>query len=178
MAARSGTVPWFESYDVEAEVEDLLTHIERCTGFALPAQQRAVIMSHATAKLDKNRQAYLEAKAAGKPVSTSRRAYLTDLQDTIFMAIPEEDLARMLLREQVLNDPSFYADAMHRAAGISEDELFMALSSSLKDMTVQDARAFVSKLWHGTIDDNARKYAEALKRPEREPQPVRPGNTV
>ena len=111
-------------------------------------------------------------------MSTSRRAYLTDLQDTIFMAIPEENLALMPLSQQVLNDPSFYADAMHSAAAISEDELFMALSSSLKDMTVQDARAFVSKLWHGTIDDNARKYAEALKRPEREPQPFRPGNTV
>ena len=178
MAARSGTVPWFESFDVEAEVADLLAHIERCTGFALPARQRAVIMSHATAKLDKNRQAHLDAKAAGKSVSTSRRAYLTELQDTIFMAIPEENLARMPLRELVLNDPEFYANAMHRAAAITEDELFMALSSSLNDMTVQDARAFVSKLWHSTIDDNSRKYAEALKRPEREPQPFRPGNTV
>ena len=71
-------------------------------------------------------------------MSTSRRAYLTDLQDTIFMA----------------------------------------LSSSLNDMKVQDARAFVSKLWHGTIDDNARKLAEALKRPERETMPLRPSNTV
>ena len=53
----------------------------------------------------------------------------------------------------------------------------MALSSSLKDMTVQDARAFVSKLWHNTIDDNARKYAEALKRPEREIMPLRSGHT-
>jgi len=162
VAARSGTVLWFDNFDVEAEVADLLVHIERCTGFALPARQRAVIMSHATAKLDKNRQAYLEAKAAGKSVSTSRRAYLTDLQETIFMAIPEENLALMPLSERVLNDPSFYADAMHRAAAISEDEIFMALSSSLKNMTVQDARVFVSKLWHGTIDDNARKYAEAL----------------
>lgn len=178
MVARLGKAPWFESFDVEAEVVELLAHIERCTGFALPARQRDVIMFHATAKLDKNLQAYLDAKAAGKSVSTSRRAYLTDLQDTIFMAIPEENLARMPLSEQVLNDPSFYADAMHRAAAISEDELFMALSSSLKDMTVQDARAFVSKLWHGTIDDNARKYAKALKRPERELQPFRPGNTV
>ena len=178
MAARSGTVPWFESFDVEAEVEDLLAHIERCTGFALPARKRDVIMSFAKSKLDRTRQAYLEAKAAGKPVSTSRRAYLTDLQDTIFMAIPEKNLALMPLREQVLNDPSFYADAMHSAAAISEDELFMALSSSLKDMTVQDARAFVSKLWHGTIDDNARKYAEALKRPEREIMPLRPGNSL
>ena len=178
MAARSGTVPWFESFDVEVEVEDLLTHIERCTGFALPARKRDVIMSFAKSKFDKTRQAYLETKAAGKPVSTSRRAYLTDLQDTIFMAIPEENFARMPLNEQVLNDPSFYADAMHRAAAISEDELFMALSSSLNDMTVHDARAFVSKLWHSTIDDNSRKYAEALKRPEREPQPFRPGNTV
>lgn len=178
MAARSGTVPWFDNFDVEAQVADLLAHIERCTGFALPARQRAVIMSHARAKLNRTRQAFLEAKAAGKPVPTSRLAYLTDLQDTIFMAIPEENLALMPLSEQVLNDPSFYADAMHRAAAISEDELFMALSSSLKDMTVQDARAFVSQLWHGTIDGNARKFAEALKRPEREPQPFRPGNTV
>tara|TARA_R110002167_G_scaffold2300_1_gene11769 strand:- start:21355 stop:21609 length:255 start_codon:yes stop_codon:yes gene_type:complete len=84
----------------------------------------------------------------------------------------------MPLSEQVLNDPSFYADAMHSAAAISEGELFMALSSSLKDMTVQDARAFVSTLWHGTIDDNARKYAEALKRPEREIMPLRPGNSL
>ena len=178
MAARSGTVPWFESFDVDAEVGGLLAHIERCTGFALPARKRDVIMSFAKSKFDKTRHAYLEAKVAGRPLSTSRRAYLTDLQDTIFMAIPEENLARMPLSEQVLNDPSFYADAMHRAAAISEDELFMALSSSLKDMTVQDARAFVSKLWHGTIDDNARKYAEALKRPEREIMPLRPGNTV
>lgn len=178
MAARSGTILWFESFDVEAEVEDLLAHIERCTGFALPARKREVIMTHAREKLDRTRQAYLEAKAAGKPVSTSRRAYLTDLQDSIFMAIPEENLAQKPLSEQILNDPSFYADAMHRAAAINVDELFMALSPSLKDMTVQDARAFVSKLWHGTIDDNARKYAEALKRPEREIMPLRPGNTV
>ena len=178
MAARSGTVPWFESCDVEAEVAELLAHIERCTGFALPDRKRDVIMTHARAKLDKNLQAYLEAKAVGKSVSTSRRAYLTDLQDTIFMAIPEENLALMPLSQQVLNDPSLYADAMHSAAAISEDELFMALSSSLNDMTVQDARAFVSKLWHSTIDDNARKYAEALKRPEREIMPLRPGNTV
>lgn len=178
MAARSGTVPWFDNFDVKEEVADLLAHIERCTGFAIPARKRGVIMSFAKSEFDKTRQGYLDAKAAGKPVSASRRAYLTDLQDTIFMAIPEENLAQMPLSEQVLNDPSFYADAMHRAAAISEDKLFMALSSSLKDMTVQDARAFVSKLWHSTIDDNARKYAEALKRPEREPQPFRPGNTV
>ena len=178
MAARSGTVPWFDNFDVEAEVADLLAHIERCTGFAPPARKRDVIMSFAKSKFDKTRQGYLEAKAARKPVSTSRRAYLTDLQDTIFMAIPEENLARMPLSDQVLNDPSFYADAMHNAAAISEEELFMALSSSLKDMTVQDAQAFVSKLWHGAIDDNARKYAEALKRPEREIMPLRPWNTV
>ena len=138
MVARLGKAPWFESFDVDAEVEELLAHIQRCTGFALPERQRDVIMTHARAKLDRTRHAYLEAKAAGMPLS-----------------------------DQVLNDPSFYADAMHYAAAISEDELFMALSSSLKDMTVQDAQAFVSKLWHGAIDDNARKYAEALKRPER-----------
>jgi hypothetical protein len=177
MAARPGAAPWFESFDVKAEVSELLAHIERCTGFALPDRKRDVIMTHARAKLDRTRQAYLEAKAAGKPVSTSRRAYLTDLQDTIFMAIPEENLARMPLSKQVLNDPEFYADAMHRAAAISEDELFIALSSSLKDMTVQEAREFTSKLWHGTIDDNARKYAEALKRPECKIMPLRSGHT-
>jgi len=144
MAARLGKAPWFESFDVEAEVAELLAHIERCTGFALADRKRDVIMTHARAKFDRTRQAYLEAKAAGKPVSTSRH-------------------------------PEFYANAMHRAAAISEDELFKALSSSLKDMTVQDARAIVSKLWHSTIDDNARKYAEALKRPEREIMPLRPG---
>jgi len=178
VAARSEASPWFDSFDVEAEVETLLAHIERWTEFALPARKRTVVMSYANTKLDKTRQAYQEAKAAGQLLSTSRRAFLTEIQDTIFMAVPEENLAQMPLSEQVLNDPSFYADAMHHAAAISEDELFMALSSSLKDMTVQDARAFVSKLWHGTIDDNARKYAEALKRPERELQPLRPGNTV
>ena len=46
MAARSGTVPWFESFDVDAEVGGLLAHIERCTGFALPERQRDVIMTH------------------------------------------------------------------------------------------------------------------------------------
>ena len=86
MVVRLGKAPWFESFDVDAEVEELLAHIQRCTGFALPERQRDVIMTHARAKLDRTRHAYLEAKAAGKPVSTSRRAYLTDLQDTIFMA--------------------------------------------------------------------------------------------
>lgn len=70
MAARSGTVPWFDNFDVEAEVADLLAHIERCTGFAPPARQRDVIMSFAKSKFDKTRQGYLEAKAARKPVST------------------------------------------------------------------------------------------------------------
>jgi hypothetical protein len=91
MVARLGKAPWFESFDVEAEVAELLVHIERCTGFALLDRKRDVIMTHARAKLDRTRQAFLEAKAAGKPVSTSRRAYLTEVQDTIFMAIPEEN---------------------------------------------------------------------------------------
>lgn len=107
LVARLGKAPWFESFDVDAEVGGLLVHIERCTGFALPERPRDVIMTHARAKLDRTRHAYLEAKAAGKPVSTSRRACLTDLQDTIFMAIPEENLARMPLSDQLLNDPSF-----------------------------------------------------------------------
>lgn len=59
MAARSGTVPWFESFNVEAEVADLLAQIERCTGFALPARKRDVIMSFAKSKFDETRQGYL-----------------------------------------------------------------------------------------------------------------------
>ncbi|MFG6665315.1 hypothetical protein ACGYKB_18870 [Sulfitobacter sp. 916] len=75
MVARLGKASWFESFDVDAEVEELIAHIERCTGFALPERQRDVIMTHARAKLDRTRQAYLEAKAAGKPVSTASSTY-------------------------------------------------------------------------------------------------------
>ena len=63
MVARLGKAPWFESFDVDAEVEELLAHIVRCTGFALPERQRDVIMTHARSKLDRTRQAYLDAKA-------------------------------------------------------------------------------------------------------------------
>ena len=63
MMARLGKAPWFESFDVDAEVEELLAHIVRCTGFALPERQRDVIMTHARSKLDRTRQAYLDAKA-------------------------------------------------------------------------------------------------------------------
>ena len=63
MVARLGKAPWFESFDVDAEVEELLAHIQRCTGFALPERQRDVIMTHARSKLDRTRQAYLDAKA-------------------------------------------------------------------------------------------------------------------
>jgi len=73
MAARLGKAPWFESFDVEAEVAELLAHIERCTGFALADRKRDVIMTHARAKFDRTRQAYLEAKAAGKPSSWRSR---------------------------------------------------------------------------------------------------------
>ena len=42
MVARLGKAPWFESFDVDAEVAELLAHIERCTGFALPEHKREV----------------------------------------------------------------------------------------------------------------------------------------
>jgi len=45
-------------------------------------------------------------------------------------------------------------------------------------MTVQEPRNSVSKIGRDGIDDNATKYAEALKRPERENVPVRPGQIV
>tara|TARA_R110001599_G_scaffold296330_1_gene500575 strand:+ start:646 stop:1185 length:540 start_codon:yes stop_codon:yes gene_type:complete len=169
---------WFESFDLEAEVTALITRIEVCTKFSLPAQKRDLAFSYAASRLRKTKQAYASAKSQGKPVSTSRRDFLETIQDTIFLAIPTENVALMPISEYVLNDPSYYEDAMCRAASLTEDELFMALSPILKDMTVQDARDFVSKLWHDGIDENARKYAQALKRPERERVPLRPSHIV
>ena len=169
---------WFESFDLEAEVTALITRIEVCTKFSLPAQKRDLAFSYAASRLSKTKQAYADAKSQGKPVSTSRRDFLETIQDTIFLAIPAENVALMPLSEYVLNDPSYYEAAMGRAASLTEDELFIAISPVLKDMTVQDARDFVSKLWHDGIDGNVRKYAEALKRPERERVPLRPGHIV
>lgn len=169
---------WFESFDLEAEVTTLITRIETCTNFCLPDQKHELVFSYAASQLRKTREAYADAKSEGKPVSTSRRDFLETIQDTIFLAIPAENVALMPISEYVLNDPSYYQDAMCRAASLTEDELFMALSPILKDMTVQDAREFVSKLWHDGIDDNARKYAEALKRPERERVPFRSGHII
>ena len=77
--ASSGVYTHSDRINAQSEVAELLAHIERCTGFALPERQRDVLMTHARAKLDRTRQAFLEAKAARKSVSTSRRAYLTDL---------------------------------------------------------------------------------------------------
>jgi hypothetical protein len=169
---------WFESFDLEAEVTALITRVEKCTKFTLPDQKRDLVFSYAASRLRETREAYADAKSEGKPVSTSRRDFLATIQDTIFLAVPVEDVALMPISEYVLNDPSYYQDAMCRAASLTEDELFMALSPMLKDMTVQDAREFVSKLWHDGIDGNARKYAEALKRPERERVPLRRGYIV
>ena len=169
---------WFENFDLEVEITALITRIETCTKFELPDKKRSMVFSYAASRLRETREAYADAKSEGKPVSTSRRDFLTTLQDLIFLVIPAENVALMPLSEYVLNDPSYYEDAMCRAASLTEDELFMALSPMLKDMTVQDARDFVSKLWHDGIDGNARKYAEALKRPERERVPLRPGHII
>jgi len=169
---------WFDNFDFEVEITALITRIETCTKFELPDKKRSMVFSYAGLRLRETREAYADAKSEGKPVSTSRRDFLTTLQDLIFLVIPAENVALMPLSEYVLNDPSYYQDAMCRAASLTEDELFMALSPMLKDMTVQDARDFVSKLWHDGIDDNARKYAEALKRPERERVPLRPGHII
>lgn len=169
---------WFENFDLEVEITEMITRIETFTKFELRDKKRDVVFSYAASRLRETKEAYADSKSASKPVSTSRRDFLTTIQDTIFLAVPAENVALMPLREYVLNDPSYYQDAMCRAASLTEDELFMALSPMLKDMTVQDARDFVSKLWHDGIDDNARKYAEALKRPERERVPLRSGYTV
>lgn len=179
MARKSKTVGvWFESFDLEAEITALITRIEICTKFTLPDQKRDLAFSYAASRLRKSKEAYADAKSSGKPVSTSRRDFFETILGTIFLAIPAENAALMPLSEHVLNDPSFYQDAMCRAASFTEDELFIAISPLLKDMTVQDARNVVSKLWHDGIDENARKYAEALKRLERERIPLRLGRIV
>ena len=169
---------WFENFDLEVEITEMITRIETFTKFELPDKKRDVVFSYAASRLRETKEAYADSRSASKPVSTSRRDFLTTIQDKIFLAIPAENVALMPLSEYVLNDPSYYEDAMCRAASLTENELFMALSPMLKDMTVQDARDFVSKLWHDGIDDNARKYAEALKRPERERVPLRLGRIV
>lgn len=169
---------WFESFDLEAEITALIERIETCTDFTLPDRKRELVLSYAATKLNDTKQAYANARSSGRPVSTSRRNFLTTMQDAIFLAIPHENIALMPISEYVLNDPTFYQEAMLRAASVTEDELFMAISPSLKDMTVKEAREFVSRVWHDGIDDNARKYAEALKRPERERVPLRPGQIV
>lgn len=102
---------WFENFDLEVEITELITRIETLTKFELPDKKRDMVFSYAATKLGKTKEAYADAKNKGKPVSTS-------------------------------------------------------------------CRDFVSKLWHDGIDGNSRKYAEALKRPERERVPLRLGRIV
>lgn len=179
MAGRPRTESvWFESFDLDAEITALIKRIETCTKFTLPVRKREMVLSYAATKLNDTKRAHADANSAGRLVATSRRNFLTTIQDAIFLTIPAENVALMPLTEYVLNDPSYYEDAMYRAASLTEDELFMALSPVLKEMTVQEARDFVSRIWHDGIDDNARKYAEAIKRPDRERIPMRPGQIV
>jgi len=103
---------WFESFDLKAEITALITRIERCTKFELPDKKRDMAFSYAASKLGQTKEAYANAKSKGEPVSTSRRDFLETIQDTIFLAIPAENVALMTLSEYVLNDPSYYQDAM------------------------------------------------------------------
>ena len=122
------------------DITALITRIETFTKLELTDKKRDMAFAYAATKLGNTKEAYANAKSEGKPVSTSRRDFLETIQDTIFLAIPAENVALMPLREYVLNDPSSYQDALCRAASLTEDELFMALSPMLKDMLAQDAR--------------------------------------
>lgn len=164
---------WFDIFDLEAEISELVARIEKATQFTLPEGKRKLVFEFAQRKFEDSKGDHVEARKAGNPVATSRRDFLTTVQETIFLAIPAENIELMPISDYVLNDPDFYEAAMLRAASITEDELFKAVSPIIEDMTVADARAFVSKIWHEGIDKNARRYAEALKRPEREPIPLR-----
>lgn len=171
MAGRAKAAPtWFDDFDLEAEVTALIERIEAATQFTLPDRKRKIVLEYASDRLQENRERV--ADKAAKPLYRSRRDFLVTVQDTVFLAIPAENVERMPVSEYVLNDPDFYEAAMLRAASITQEQLFDMVSPIIDDMTVADARAFVSKIWHDGIDKNAVKYAEALKRPDRETTPL------
>lgn len=171
MAGRAKPEPaWFEDFDLEAEITALMGRIEAATQFTLPDRKRKIVFEYAESRLQENRERVFDKTA--KPLYRSRRDFLVTVQDTIFLAIPAENQERMPVSEYVLNDPDFYEAAMLRAASITQEQLFDMVSPIIDDMTVADARAFVSKIWHDGIDKNAIRYAEALKRPERETTPL------
>ncbi|MEM8803914.1 MAG: hypothetical protein AAGF55_15415 [Pseudomonadota bacterium] len=171
MVGRAKAEPeWFEDFDLEAEVAALIERIEAATQFTLPDRKRQIVLDYAAGRLQDNAERVADKTA--KPLFRSRRDFLVTVQDTVFLAIPAENVERMPLSDYVLNDPDFYEAAMLRAASITQERLFDIISPIIDDMTVADARAFVSKIWHDGIDKNAIRYAEALKRPEREPIPL------
>lgn len=171
MAGRPvGNPDWFEDFDLEAEVTALIGRIEAATQFTLPDRKSQIILDYAAERFQENRKRVADKTA--KALYRSRRDFLVTVQDTVFLAIPAENVERMPVSQYVLNDPDFYEAAMLRAASITQEQLFDMVSPIIDDMTVADARAFVSKIWHEGIDKNAIKYAEALKRPERETTPL------
>lgn len=84
---------WFESFDLEAEITALIERIETCTNFTLPERKREIVLSYAAMKLNDTKQAHADAKGAGRLASTSRRNFLSTIQDAIFLAIPAENVA-------------------------------------------------------------------------------------
>lgn len=177
MVGRAKAEPeWFEDFDLEAEVGALIERIEAATQFTLPDRKRQIVLDYAAGRLQDNAERVADKTA--KPLYRSRRDFLVTVQDTVFLAIPAENVERMPISDYVLNDPDFYEAAMLRAASITQERLFDIISPIIDDMTVADARAFVSKIWHDGIDKNAIRYAEALKRPEREPIPLARSRTA
>lgn len=177
MVGRAKAEPeWFEDFDLEAEVAALIERIEAATQFTLPDRKRQIVLDYAAGRLQDNAERVADKTA--KPLYRSRRDFLVTVQDTVFLAIPAENVERMPISDYVLNDPDFYEAAMLRAASITQERLFDIISPIIDDMTVADARAFVSKIWHDGIDKNAIRYAEALKRPEREPIPLARSRTA
>lgn len=177
MVGRAKSEPeWFEDFDLEGEVAALIERIEAATQFSLPNRKRQIVLDYAAGRLQDNAERVADKTA--KPLFRSRRDFLVTVQDTVFLAIPAENVERMPFSDYVLNDPDFYEAAMLRAASITQERLFDIISPIIDDMTVADARAFVSKIWHDGIDKNAIRYAEALKRPEREPIPLARSRSV
>lgn len=116
---------WFESFDLHTEITALIKRIESCAKFTLPDRKREIVVSYAAKKRNDTKQAHADANGARRLVSTSRRNFLTTIQNAILLTVPAENVALMLLTEYVLNDPSYYEDALHRAASLTEDEFFL-----------------------------------------------------
>lgn len=168
---RTSPPVWFDNFDIVSEISALIDKIERATDFTLTEKRRQLVFSYAEAKLEDAKRNHLDDDIAVSRSAASIRRFLVDIQETVFLAIPYDNLALMPLSEYVLNDPCYYEAALIRAASMTEDDVYNSLLPTLQDCTIREARETASTTWRRSLEDSARRYAEALTRPEREIHP-------